>query len=60
MLGEVLSSGFLHRDQETKYNLTLFDLLLTLATRVNASLKLSKFELANTNRNAQKFQEERP
>jgi hypothetical protein len=39
---DVLSSGFIHRDQETKYNLTLFDLLLTLATRVNASLKLSK------------------
>lgn len=43
MSGDVLSSGFLHRDQETKYNLTLFDLLLTLATRVNASLKFSKY-----------------
>ena len=44
MNGDVLSSGFLHRDQETKYNLTLFDLFLTLATRVNASLKLSKYK----------------
>ena len=33
-------SGFQLRDQELKYNLTLFDLVMTLAARVGASLKL--------------------
>jgi hypothetical protein len=33
-------SGFALRDQELKYNLTLFDLMMTLAARVSASLKL--------------------
>jgi hypothetical protein len=32
--------GFTLRDQELKYNLTLFDLIMTLAARVSASLKL--------------------
>jgi hypothetical protein len=44
-IDENLYSGFVNRDQETKYNLTLFDLLLTLASRVNASLRLSKSTL---------------
>ena len=35
-------SGFSTRDQETKYNLTLFDLMMTLAARVTASLRMSK------------------
>jgi hypothetical protein len=35
-------SGFSTRDQETKYNLTLFDLVMTLSARVTASLKLCK------------------
>jgi hypothetical protein len=36
-------SGFESQEQEAKYNLTLFDLLLTLSARVTASLKLRKF-----------------
>lgn len=44
-IDENLYSGFVNRDQETKYNLTLFDLLLTLASRVNAALRLSKSTL---------------
>ena len=47
-IDENLYSGFINRDQETKYNLTLFDLLLTLASRVNAALRLSKSTLINT------------
>lgn len=39
---EKLFSGFSLRDQELKYNLTLFDLVMTLSARVVASLKLSK------------------
>ena len=35
-------SGFILREQELKYNLTLFDLLTTLAARVTAALKLSE------------------
>lgn len=35
-------SGFTLREQEMKYNTTLFDLLTTLAARVTATLKLSK------------------
>jgi len=37
---EAKYSGFSTRDQETKYNLTLFDLVMTLSARVTASLKL--------------------
>lgn len=33
--------GFSLRDQELKYSITLFDLVMTLAARVTASLKLS-------------------
>lgn len=35
---KLMHSGFEHPDQEQKYNLTLFDLLLTLASRVKATL----------------------
>jgi len=35
-------SGFPQRELESKYNLTLFDLLLTLGTRVAATIKNSK------------------
>jgi hypothetical protein len=38
---ERLYSVFVLREQELKYNLTLFDLVMTLAARVTASLKLS-------------------
>jgi hypothetical protein len=38
---EKLYSGFPLKEQELKYNLTLFDLIMTLAARVTASLKLS-------------------
>jgi hypothetical protein len=38
-------AGFGMRDQELKYNLTLFDLVMTLAARVGASLQLSKTHL---------------
>lgn len=31
-------SGFQQRDQELKYNLTLFDMIMTLSARVGASL----------------------
>ena len=34
--------GFLTKEQELKYNITLFDLIMTLAARVNASFKQSK------------------
>jgi hypothetical protein len=34
--------GFARRDQEIKYNSTLFDLIATLSARVTATLKLSK------------------
>lgn len=34
--------GFTTLEQATKYDLTLFDLLMTLAARVTASLNLSK------------------
>lgn len=33
--------GFQKQSQEHKYNQTVFELILTLAARVNASLKLS-------------------
>jgi hypothetical protein len=36
-------SGFLIPEQELKYNLTLFDLIMTLSARVTASLKFCKF-----------------
>lgn len=39
---ELQFGGFNLKDQETKYNLTLFDLILTLSARVTASLRLSK------------------
>lgn len=39
---ETSHSGFQKEGQESKYNATVFELLLTLAARVNASLKLSK------------------
>ena len=35
-------SGFSTLEQATKYDLTLFDLLMTLAARVTASLNLRK------------------
>jgi hypothetical protein len=35
-------SGFPIREQELKYNTTVFDLMTTLAARVTASLKLCK------------------
>ena len=35
-------SGFDTKDQESKYNLTVFDLIMTLSARVNASLNCSK------------------
>ena len=35
-------SGFNHRDQELKYNLTVFDLIMTLSARVGAALQSSK------------------
>jgi hypothetical protein len=34
--------GFESKEQESKYNLTVFDLIMTLSARVNASLKCSK------------------
>jgi len=34
--------GFTLRDQESKYNITVFDMLLTLSARVAATLKNSK------------------
>ena len=37
-----LYGGFARRDQEIKYNSTLFDLIATLSARVTATLKLSK------------------
>ena len=37
-------SGFLIPEQELKYNLTLFDLIMTLSARVTASLKFCKFD----------------
>lgn len=37
-----VNSGFELTEQELKYNLTVFDLLMTLAARVNASLNSSK------------------
>jgi len=40
---EEFFSGFIHQEQELKYNVTLFDLVTTLAARVTATLKLSKF-----------------
>jgi hypothetical protein len=40
---EAKYSGFSTRDQETKYNLTLFDLVMTLSARVTASLKLRTY-----------------
>lgn len=35
----MMNSGFPKAGQESKYNQTLFELLMTLAARVNASLK---------------------
>ena len=35
-------SGFPLRDMESKYNITLFDLVLTLGTRVAATIRNSK------------------
>lgn len=34
--------GFQQKEQETLYNVTVFDLIATLAARVTATLKLSK------------------
>lgn len=38
--------GFPVREQELKYNTTLFDLMTTLAARVTASLKLRNLKLS--------------
>ena len=38
-----LFSGFASKEQESKYNSTLFDLILTLAARLNASYKQSNY-----------------
>jgi hypothetical protein len=39
-------SGFESKEQEQKYDLTVFDLIMTLSARVNASLKCSKSQVA--------------
>ena len=41
-------SGFPLRELESKYNLTLFDLVLTLGTRVAATLRNRKPYLSST------------
>jgi len=37
-----IHQGFAQYEQELKYNATIFDLIITLATRVHASYKNSK------------------
>ena len=37
-----IHQGFAQYEQELKYNATIFDLIITLATRVHASYKYSK------------------
>ena len=41
----ILYQGFKRPGQESKYNSTVYELLMTLAARVNASLKISKYLL---------------
>ena len=36
--------GFTLREQEAKYNMTLFDMVLTLAARVTGTLKNRKYK----------------
>lgn len=38
-----LFGGFKKQSQEDRYNQTVFELILTLSARVNASLKLSNY-----------------
>ena len=43
MMDQIKSSDIFTLEEFNKYNLTVFDLLLTLSARVNASLKSSNF-----------------
>lgn len=52
-----MTSGFDTKDQEAKYNITVFDLIMTLAARVNASLKQKTPETFMANRTEVKVAE---
>lgn len=48
-------SGFPMREMESKYNITLFDLVLTLGARVAGTIKHRTYEQLKQNRSEVKF-----
>jgi hypothetical protein len=48
-------SGFPMREMENKYNISLFDLLLSLSARVNATIRNRSFDQIRQNHSEIKF-----